>query len=127
MNQSLNKIEKLKSAKEISLIFQEGKSISAFPVRMFYRKAQFLNTDSTIIKAAFSVSKKHFKKAVDRNRIKRLLRENYRKNKYIAYNNTTSHQYAIIFLYTGKEMPDHNLIQNKIKKLLSSFMERELN
>lgn len=126
MDQSLQKIEKLKSSKEISLIFQEGKSISAFPVRMFYRKTHFYNSSNFTIKTAFSVSKRNFKKAVDRNRIKRLLRENYRKNKYIVHKNTTSHQYAIIFIYTGRELPDHKIIEIKMKKLLSGFVDKEI-
>ncbi|RZS99344.1 ribonuclease P protein component [Aquimarina brevivitae] len=121
MNNTLSKQEKLKSATEISLIFEDGNSIAAYPIRLFYRKTSF--QEGVICKAAFSVSKRKFKKAVDRNRIKRLLREGYRKNKYIVFDTANPHQYALIFLYTGKELPDYITVEKKIKKLLTSFIE----
>jgi len=73
MNASYPKKEKLKSEKLISKLFLEGKSVSAYPLRMVYLKTTF--DEAVKIKAGVSVSKRNFKKAVDRNRIKRLLRE----------------------------------------------------
>jgi len=79
--------EKLKSKAQIELLFAEGKSISKYPIRLIYKKTTI--EKEVPIKAAVSVSKRNFKKAVDRNHIKRLLRESYRKNKYLVLNNTT--------------------------------------
>ncbi|MGY3792448.1 ribonuclease P protein component [uncultured Aquimarina sp.] len=115
--------ERLKSKKEIDLIFSEGKSIARYPVRLIYRKTSSKNESS--IQTSVSVSKRNFKKAVQRNRIKRLLRESYRKNKYLVINNT-SHHFTFMFLYTGKEMPDYILIESKIKEILQKFVVKEI-
>ena len=70
MDTSYSKKEKLKSKKLIEKMFVEGRSISAFPLRLVYLETPF--NDGVTIKTGVSVSKRHFKRAVDRNRIKRL-------------------------------------------------------
>ncbi|WP_025666139.1 ribonuclease P protein component [Aquimarina megaterium] len=122
MNATFNKKERLKSKKEIELLFSEGKSISKYPVRLVYRKSNF--GERIIIRAGVSVSKRNFKKAVDRNCIKRLMRESYRKNKYIVPN--TTHQFTFMFLFSGKEIPEYSLIESKIKGILQKFVEQEI-
>ena len=119
MSKSFNKKEKLKSEKIIGQLFDEGSSVSQFPLRLFYLKSSF--SEDIKFKIAVSVSKKNMKKAVDRNRIKRLLRESYRLNKCDLFNNT-SNQYALMVLYLGKDIPDFNLINVKLKLLLASFL-----
>ncbi len=122
MKATFNSKERLKSKKEIELLFSEGKTISSYPIRLVYRKTSF---DGEIpIKVAVSVSKRHFKKAVDRNRIKRLLRESYRKNKYLVPN--TTHQFTFMFLYSGNEMPEYRFIESKVKGILLKFVEKEI-
>ncbi|WP_317045208.1 ribonuclease P protein component [Formosa algae] len=79
MKHTYGKTEKLKSKITIEKLFTEGKSVSAYPLRLVYLKTSF--EDNVTIKAGVSVSKRNFKLAVDRNRIKRLLREAYRLNK----------------------------------------------
>jgi len=123
MKATLGINDRLKSKKEIELLFSEGKSISKYPVRLIYRKTT-LQKENTI-QTAVSVSKRNFKKAVDRNHIKRLLRESYRKNKYLVGNNTT-HQFAFMFLYTGKEIPDYIMIESKIKEIIQKFIAKEI-
>ncbi len=122
MKATLGKNERLKSKTEIELLFSEGKSIAKYPVRLVYRKTSF--NDEVPVKVSVSVSKRHFKSAVDRNRIKRLMRECYRKNKYIVPN--TTHQFTFMFLYSGKEMTEYRIIESKIKGILQKFVEREL-
>lgn len=122
MKATFNKKERLKSKKEIELLFSEGKSISKYPVRLVYRKSTF--EENIKIRTGVSASKRNFKKAVDRNCIKRLMRESYRKNKYIVPN--TTHQFTFMFLFLGKEIPEYSLIESKIKGILQKFVEQEI-
>ena len=77
------------------------------------------------IKVGVSVSKRNFKKAVDRNYIKRLLRETYRTHKQHIINDI-DHQYVCMILYLGKEKPDFHMLNSKMERLLHKFKEREL-
>jgi ribonuclease P protein component len=113
--------EKLKSRKLIDKLFTEGKSVSAYPLRMVYL-ATPLDGD-ILAKTGVSVSKRHFKKAPDRNRIKRLLREAYRLNKATYFNNLTT-QYAFMILYIGKEKPSFLQVETKMKELFEKFSNK---
>ena len=118
MSLKFGKKEKLKSEKLIGQLFEEGSSVSQFPIRLIYLKTEF--KDGVKFKTAVSVSKRNVNKAVDRNRIKRLLREAYRLNKNDFFNNTES-QYALMILYLGKDIPDFKLINSKLKLLFGKF------
>lgn len=121
MSFSYPKKEKLKSQKLIEQLFSEGKSVSAYPLRMVYLKTDF--DDDTKFKTGVSVSKRNFKKAVDRNRIKRLLREAYRLNKSVYFNNILS-SYALMILYIGKDGTDFDSVETKMKVLLEAFSKK---
>ena len=114
--------EKLKSQKLIEQLFSEGKSISVYPLRMVYLKTEF-QEESVQFKTGVSVSKRNFKNAVDRNRIKRLLREAYRLNKSAYFNNILS-SYALMILYIGKDGTDFDSVDRKMKKLLDAFSKK---
>ncbi len=120
MTGSYPKKEKLKSKKLIEQMFVEGQSVSAYPLRLVFIKKAF-NEDITI-KTGVSVSKRNFKTAVDRNRIKRLLREAYRLNKAHYLNNITT-QYAFMILYIGKEKPTLTQVETKMKRLFEKFLD----
>ena len=121
MSLSYPKKEKLKSQKLIEQLFSEGKSVSAYPLRMVFLKSEF--NDDTQFKTGVSVSKRNFKKAVDRNRIKRLLREAYRLNKSDYFNNISS-CYTLMILYIGKDGTDFDSIDKKMKQLLETFSNK---
>ncbi len=115
MKLTYNKHEKLKSKKGIEQLFSEGKSISAYPLRLVYLK------NSETLKVGVSVSKRNFKKAVDRIRIKRLLREAYRLNKQqLLDQNITG--YSIMLLYMHKDMPTFNTINALTQKAFKKFI-----
>ena len=121
MKFTFNKKEKLKSKKLIDLLFEEGQSVSAFPLRLVYISTTF--DENIIAKMGVSVSKRNFKTAVDRNRIKRLLRESYRLNKATYFNNLTT-QYAFMILYIGKDKPTLTQVENRMKLLFEKFQTK---
>ncbi|GAL78612.1 MULTISPECIES: ribonuclease P protein component [Algibacter] len=113
--------EKLKSKKLIEKLFTEGKSVSAYPLRMVYLSTRF--NEDILAKTGVSVSKRNFKKAPDRNRIKRLLREAYRLNKAEYFNNLTA-QHAFMILYIGKEKPTFVQVETKMKQVFEKFSNK---
>jgi len=121
MRLTFRKTDKLKSKKLIDKLFLDGESISVFPLKLIYSQSPF--EDGVKVKASVSVSKRNFKKAVERNRIKRLLREAYRVNKPSYFNNITT-SYALMILYLGRDMPNLELIDSKLQILLSTFLEK---
>ena len=121
MKNSYSNKEKLKSKKTIERLFKDGDSVSEFPLRLVFLETSF--DDDSHIKTAVSVSKKHFKTAVDRNRVKRLMREAYRLNKHIYFNNFTTH-YAFMILYIGKTKPTLSLLESKMLVLFDRFRKR---
>jgi len=123
MKQLYSKTEKLKSKKLIDQLFNEGKSISTFPLRLVYLKTKF--EGNLKVKTGVSVSKKHFKNATDRNRIKRLLREVYRTNKASYFNNITT-QYTFMILYIGNNKPSFNELEQTMNELFEKFISVEL-
>ena len=116
------KKEKLKSKTTIDLLFSEGNSISKFPLRLVYVENKEPNTEQ--IKMGVSVSKKYFKKAVDRNYLKRVLRETYRLNKHILIDNLEK-PYAFMFFYQTKERLSYQEIEEKTIQLFQKFNERQ--
>ncbi|MFD2587423.1 ribonuclease P protein component [Croceitalea marina] len=123
IDSSFSKKEKLKSKKLIEQLFVEGKSINNFPLKLIYLKTDF--EDNSHIKTGVIAPKKSFKKAVQRNRIKRLLREAYRLNKHLVFNNIEG-DFAFMILYLGKETPTYDFVDTKMKGLLKKFKETVL-
>ena len=120
---TFSKKERLCSRKILSELFEKGKSVHYFPVRMVWMELEKEN--DILAKVALSVSKKSFKKAVDRNRIKRQMREAYRKNKWSLQNYCEIHEVtlAILFIFTGKELPNYNEVEAKIILSLERFQD----
>lgn len=121
LDASYSKIEKLKSKKLITALFEKGKSVTVYPLKLVFLETHF--DDGVLLKTGVSVSKRNFKKAVDRNRIKRLIREAYRLNKASYFGNTSKH-YAFMIIYLDKEIPNLKLIDTKMRLLFKKFKEK---
>ena len=119
MNFTYPKNERLKSNTTISLLFSEGKSVSKYPLRLVYRQAEVDSAEK--IKIGVSVSKKYFKKAVDRNYFKRVLRETYRLNKHLLLDNI-QHPYSLMFFYQTKDRLSYEEINTKTIQLFEKFL-----
>lgn len=113
------KNEKLKSKKTIDSLFTEGKSVGKYPLRLVFIQDNF--EDDVQLKMGVSVSKKYFKKAVDRNYFKRVLRECYRLNKHILIENLDQ-KYCLMFFYQTKERLSYQEINEKTIQLFEKFV-----
>ena len=118
MKQTLGKQERLKSKTLIGKLYKEGKSVKTFPLRLVYIQTE--HTSKYPAQVGVSVPQRNFKKAVDRNRLKRLLRETYRKQKQVVYN-TIDKPYVYMISYIGKEEFTYAEIELKMEKLLKAF------
>ncbi len=121
MQFTFKKEEKLKSKKLIEQLFEQGSTLKEFPLRMVYLKVK-LGTDYPV-KASFSVSKRKFKHAVDRNRIKRLMRECYRMNKYKLYQNIED-EYILMFTYIDEKELKYVDIEENMIHLMTKLIQK---
>jgi len=119
MKATYSKSEKLKSKTTIDTLFSEGKSVSKYPLRLVYIPIELESPEK--IKFGVSVSKKHFKKAVDRNYFKRVLRETYRLNKELLLNSIEK-PYAFMFFYQSKDRLSYAEINEKTVLLFQKFV-----
>ncbi|MBS1510899.1 MAG: ribonuclease P protein component [Bacteroidetes bacterium] len=112
----------MKSRKSIEQLFKEGISFSVFPFRVLYliHKAEDESNPSPGLKAAFSVSKKYFKHATERNRVKRLMRESWRlqKNNLLQSIKEMNSNMMVFIIYTGNEIPEYQLVFEKTGAVL---------
>ncbi|NDV65715.1 ribonuclease P protein component [Bacteroides sp. 224] len=119
------KAEKLNSKKLIEKMFEGGsKSFSVFPLRMVCMELEEAGKVPAAI--LISVPKKRFKRAVHRNRIKRQIREAYRKNKHelLQYLEQQEKSVVIAFIYLSNEMISSTQIEDKMKILLARTIEK---
>lgn len=121
---TLGKDERLSRELLLNKLFSEGRSVSQNGFTLVY-----LRTELPVFypaQAAFSVPKRHFKKATDRNTIKRQLREVYRHHKLPLYQKLVDLkcQLALMLVYKGKGIPDHATVEQQVTELLGKLIER---
>ncbi|MGB0424197.1 MAG: ribonuclease P protein component [Flavobacteriales bacterium] len=114
---TFKKHERLTHRKVISLTFESGKVVKKFPFILLYRFD--MRRSESPCQVMMSVGKRNFKKAVDRNRIKRLMKESWRLNKAELYKTIPSsdQQLFVILIYTGKTILTFEETQQKIKEV----------
>jgi len=112
------KHQKLKSRKDIKALFEEGKVVTKYPVKLLWLPLGQQDT-----KAGFAVAKRNFKSAVTRNKIKRLMREAYRLQKQeIQVHNKT---FTLLFLYIGKEIASFKTIDKAVLGALKKLPHKQ--
>lgn len=122
---TLPKVERLNSRILIEKLFTGGsKSLPAFPLRIVYMPVEGENLPIATI--LISVPKKRFKRAVKRNRVKRQVREAYRKNKQILLEplKNSGKKIALAFIWLDNELHDSTDVEAKVIKLLQLTAER---
>lgn len=119
MRFTLGQQERLKSKKLIGKLYEEGKSIKVFPFRMVYIQTE--HTSKFPVQVGVSVPKRNFKSAVDRNRIKRLMRETYRKEKHTIYDAVNS-PHVFMISYIARDEWKYADLARKMKQLLTLFI-----
>lgn len=130
--QTFKKEERICNRKLIGKLFSDNQSFFQYPFKVIYHIVQpddhRLFTDRYPVQVLFTIPKKRFKRAVDRNRLKRLMREAYRKNKHAIYEILVRKQnyLALGFIYTGKQPLSYNEIEKKIKAAIMR-LKQELN
>lgn len=122
---TLGKSERLKSRKQIEQLFSEGKSFSVFPFKVYYFVSSHVAGSSSQLQFGVGISGRNFKKAVDRNRIKRLTREAYRLQKKELQETLKQKKIRlnVFFIYIDKQPTDFNSIKIKVDVALKKFLQ----
>lgn len=125
MDNTLRKAERLNSKLIIGKMFEGGlsKSFSIFPIRVVYMPLEPVSEPASIL---ISVSKRRFKRAVKRNRVKRQIREAYRKNKHRLLDilREQDKRLAISFIYLSDELTDSVTLEEKMETALTRICEK---
>ena len=119
MRFTLGKNEKLKSKSVIEQLFTDGSRIKSFPLQLVYLKNE--QKIKPTIKVGFTVPKRSVKLAVNRIRIKRMMREAYRLNKHLFHKNLKN-DYVFMFIYMTKDEIKHDVLEQSIKKISDKFL-----
>lgn len=119
------KKDKLKSRKQTQQLFSKGQSINAFPIKLIYTIEE-VNASEALLQAGVAAPSRTFRKAVQRNRVKRLLREGYRLEKpaFIASAALQNKRVNLFFLYIDSVVLSQEIIQEKIKLALTKLHDK---
>jgi ribonuclease P protein component len=117
--------ERLKSRKQISLLFKNRRSVAIYPLRIFWTCVP--NQEAILPKVAFTVSKKTFKSAVKRNKYKRIMREVYRLNKHeLIQTLATKHIEAhFMLIFVGNEQYNFKQIEQAFLSIVDKFKKKK--
>jgi ribonuclease P protein component len=116
--------ERIRGTALINALFTRGRTFTSYPFKVFW---DFAGTDGhrSRVRAGFSVPKKNFRRAVDRNLIKRRMREAYRQNKHILRDRLTGTERPLVLmiLYLPKKIIGYHELQAGIKRLIDMLCQ----
>ena len=121
MRFTLEKADKLKSRKLIEQLFSEGDRVKSFPFHMVFLPVDYERITS--LQVGFSVPKRNIKLAVNRNRIKRLMREVYRKNKNL-FSEGMNEKYIFMLVYTARKEMEYAELELAMQKIAGKFQSK---
>ncbi len=121
--QTFPKSQKLCKRSDIQYLLSNGQTLFTYPLLCKYIKVAKQNEE---VQVAVVVSKKRFKHAVDRNRVKRLIRETYRKNKQPLFAMLADKDFSLhaMFIYTENHHLSYHIHEKKIKELINNLIAK---
>lgn len=121
---TFHKTERLKSRKVIQRMFKEGRSFSHYPFRLVWLTMEERRSDAPV-QFTVSVPRRRFRRATQRNRVKRQIREAYRLHKHLLYRGISDDepQIAFMVIYTGKEVFPTEELMRKMKQMIRRFLK----
>ncbi len=121
----LARSERLKSRKQIEGLFVSGSSVNVFPIRALYK---FNSSSTNHLQIGVSASKKKFKRAIDRNKIKRFLREAFRlqKNDFLEVLKQKNLKCEVFFIYGDHNISNFWEVYDAIGKCLKQLQQKAL-
>ena len=122
---TFDKSQHICSMKRINTLFEHSSSFINYPLKVVYRKEE-KQTDLPCVQLLLSVSKHHFKRAIKRNRIKRQLREAFRKNSHALKQFAIEHSIHIdiALLWVSNELFTSGLVEEKVVKALEAIAKQ---
>lgn len=121
---TLQAVERLQLRKQIETLFHTGEAFSVFPLRVVYLQGKRSETEPSPVRMGFSIPKKRVKKAVDRNRVRRLLKEAWRLQKHALYQKVdAATQLHCFFIFTGKEELTFPEAEKTVKKAIGKLIQ----
>jgi ribonuclease P protein component len=119
--QTLSKCERISAQKDIGYLFESSSSCAAHPLLVVYKERK--EASGVPCSILVSVSKKRIKKAVNRNRIKRLIREAYRlhKNEWLDFLRSGNKEMLVAFIYIDTKLCPYDKLATSLTKVLNEL------